>query len=321
VSTDFSIFYKEVFEGLDALAGDAFDLFVSAYNTTDRVRAVFDAIQATEKRWVVHREYEFTDVDLPNDGTPFTSRIDETEGAFMRRFVDSIQPYLTQRLCIDISGFMRPHLLVLLRLLQVRGVKEFDALYAEPARYVHREDTEFTQGGPGRVRTVEAFAGIEDPSIDQHKGLLIIAAGYEHELIREVAADKNDSRKLQLLGFPSLRPDFYQENRLNAYRAAQSMSDTVIHDTLFAPAYDPFVTAEVIQETITHERAVRNPSAIYLAPISSRPQALGIGLYWLFEGGDSKAISVIYPFRPRYVRDAAAGIKRIWKYHVELPTT
>jgi hypothetical protein len=117
-------------------------------------------------------------------------------------------------------------------------------------------------------------------------------------------------------GFPSLQADFYQENVLNAHRAAEAVSATNENHPLFAPANDPFVTAAVLHETVTEQRS-RGAKNIYLCPLASRPQALGFALYYLYEARD-EPVSIIYPFATRYARETTTGIARIWKYRIEL---
>lgn len=55
----------------------------------------------------------------------------------------------------------------------------------------------------------------------------------------------------------------------------------------------------------------------YLAPLSSKPQALGLALYYIWENGLEKPMSIIYPFCERYIGDTATGIARVWRYEVE----
>jgi hypothetical protein len=114
-----------------------------------------------------------------------------------------------------------------------------------------------------------------------------------------------------------LQADFYQENVLNAHRAAEAVTATNENHPIFAPANDPFVTAAVIQKTVKEQRR-RSIKNIYLCPLSSRPQALGFALYYLYEARDD-AVSIIYPFATRYAQETTTGISRIWKYRIELP--
>lgn len=314
---DYNIFYKDAFGDASALATThRWDIFLSAYNSTDRVREVFEVIDASLKWWIVHSEYRFELGQLPSGEYVYVSD-DESEDTFMAGILDGLPALESSSLCIDISGFMRPHLMVLLWLLAERGVREFDAIYTEPLRYAQQEATEFAQGDVSVVRTVDGYGGFYSPSLRHDEDLLIIGVGYEHDLIRQVAREKQTAQKVQLLAFPPLQADFYQESRLNLERVADVVSAINVNRPIFAPAHDPFVTAQVLHETVEWYRQ-RWAKNIYLCPLASRPQALGFALYYLFEGRQ-QAVSIIYPFTPRYSQSAARGIARIWKYRIELP--
>lgn len=318
MSIDYTIFYKS---RLDPDAGWAtnqtWDVFVSAFNMSERIRRVYDSVQARQKHWIVHAEYAFAPEERPTSGKVFAPSDGMREDDCVQEFLaDHCADIRTGSLCIDISGFMRPHLMFLLRVLAEKGVRSFDALYSEPRQYVRGERTEFAQGRVTDVRPVAGFEGLHQPSMAADEDLLIIGAGYEHHLMRHVANAKTNTRKLQLLGFPSLQADFYQENVLNAHRAAEAVSATNENHPLFAPANDPFVTAAVLHETVTEQRR-RGAKNIYLCPLASHPQALGFALYYLYEARD-EPVSIIYPFATRYARETTTGIARIWKYRIEL---
>ncbi len=78
--------------------------------------------------------------------------------------------------------------------------------------------------------------------------LLILGVGYDDELIRRVAEDKTNARKLQVFGLPSLSLTCYQQNVIRAARASEALSSSSDRDLLFAPANDPFMTAQALRE-------------------------------------------------------------------------
>lgn len=152
--------------------------------------------------------------------------------------------------------------------------------------------------------------------------LLIIAAGYDHSRIIDVANYKKSAKKVLLFGFPSSSPGMFQENIIRAYQAEAAVGSDCFKDmdlNIFAPANDPFSTAQALKEYIEKTSKRRPVSNIYLAPLSSKPQALGIALYYIWEKGLERPMSIIYPFCERYIGDTATGIARVWRYEVELP--
>lgn len=318
MTTDFTIFYKEKQEPVEGwCSGKSWDLFVSAFNTTQRVQQIFDQVNATEKHWLVHSEYGFAANELPN-GQVFAPAATFREDDYIQAFLtDCCQDVAGKSLCVDISGFMRPHLIFLVRALLAIGVRQFDAIYSEPNQYLRREQTVFSGRQVDEVRPIAGYEGLHDPDMKSDTDLMIIGAGYEDHLMSSAAYAKTNARKIELFGFPPLQPDFYQDNRLNASRAAEAVSPFNEGRPMFAPSSDPFVTASVVQRTVVEQRS-KGAKNIYLCPLSSRPQALGFALYYLYEAIDSP-ISIIYPFSQRYAQDSAEGVARIWLYTVELP--
>ena len=315
---DYTIFYKcelPIHEAWDT--DQQWDILISAYVPNDRVKTVFTKAPATQKRWLVFPEYNYSNEDYPS-GDVF-DRSAEGEAAFISDFWATLPSDASNlRICVDISGFIRPYLIFLVRWMFEREVKSFDAIYSEPVQYHERELTEFSSDVVKEVRQVAGCEGTHIPDIA--KDILIIGAGYEDNLIAHVAENKAKATKLQLIGFPSLRADMYQENVLRVRRAEESLGGTVddeVH-TFFAPANDPFVAASVLQEIVDHWKATKGITNLYLCPLSTKAHVLGFTLFYLTELRNTAA-SIIFPIEEKYSQNTSRGIARIWKYTVELP--
>ena len=199
-----------------------------------------------------------------------------------------------------------------------RGSSASTALYSEPIRYAAGAKTAFSDEAVTEVRQVVGYEG--QHVTDTSRDVLIIGAGYDDKLIAEVAEHKDQARKIQLFGLPSLRADMYQENVLRAHRA-ESAVGTPIHDessNFFAPANDPFVTAAVLQEIVTGLQQRGRITNLYLSPLATKAQLLGFALYYLAECRNAP-VSVLFPFCAAYDRETTKGLTRIWKYTIELP--
>lgn len=312
---DYTHLYKERL----AAAGGwplAWDLFVSAYNPSTRVRHVYDNVQATEKHWILHREYNL-EQGLPAE--PIVSSSQENEADFMRDCLTQVlggRAIASLSLCVDITGFMRPHLMFLVKLLFASGVNRFDAIYSEPTYYVGLEKAKFSDRSVTSVRQVSGFEGVVNN--DTSKDVLIIGAGYESHLIEEVAEDKERADRILLLGLPSLSADMYQQSALRTQDAADALGEAMV-ERYFAPANDPFVTATVLSETVARLRARRAITNLYLSPLATKAQALGFALYHVTECSRTPA-SIIFPFSSSYSSESAAGVSRVWRFVVERPT-
>jgi hypothetical protein len=319
MNAEYNIFYKTELPGRHEWPGLTWDIFISAYNSSERVRLVFDRASAAHKFWLVHQEYDYQPSELP---TGNIIALDSDEASSIKALIERIErdagkPIEQLSICADLTGFMRPHLLFLALYFSVRGVRRFDVIYTEPERYAKKEKTTFSEGAI-TVRQVAGYEGLNSP--DHSDDLLIIGSGYDHRLIKAVAEYKDKADKVQIYGLPSLRADMYQENVLNAYKAADAIgvNKATDFDSFFAPANDPFVTASTLSEIVERRRRFRPISNLYLSPLATKAQALGFALYFIGEGRGSYT-SMLFPVSSRYTRETSHGLSRVWLYTVEYP--
>ena len=124
---------------------DKYDVLLSAFNLSGRVKTVFDQVQATNKYWLIHNEYAFLDTELPKNGQVLRSSSSQ-EDEFVAEIIEQLglPTSGTLRLCIDITGFMRAHIMFLMHYLKALGIRDFDMLYTEPSHYARRADTVFS---------------------------------------------------------------------------------------------------------------------------------------------------------------------------------
>jgi len=317
--SDYSIYYRKSTNDVAGLANrPGWDILVSAFNSSQRVQDVFDAVRADEKHWLVLPEYCYEKDELPTSGRTFVCSAGNESNLLDCYFANARVEWEKTRICLDVTGFMRPAMLFLVKTLMDYGVKRLDVLFSEPDRYARKEETEFSDERVVEVRQVAGYEGVH--STDTTRDLLIIGAGYDHELIAYVAEHKDNARKVQLFGLPSLRPDMYQENILRATRASEAVGVGALspENIRFAPANDPFTTANVLRDIVTGIGGARGFSNVYLCPVSTKSSTLGFALYYLTERRGT-ATSVIFPFCERYNRETSKGVSRIWEYEVHLP--
>ena len=318
MTNDYSLFSRREFlqENLQSLE---YDLFVSAFNESERVRSVFEGVRADQRHWLLQPEYRYQESEWPVADTVYAPLAPVSEAEFWLDYFDQTHidsQYRGARVGIDITGMMRPHLVLLPRLLRAAGWDQVDFLYSDPVAYASGDKTQFAQGAIERVAQVEGFEG--DHTADAgDNDLLVIGAGYDDELIRRVAESKPAARKIQLFGLPSLQPHMYQESHLRAQGADESVGPGGHASTIFAPANNPFMTAQVLHDRVNRERDVRGLSNLYLSPLGTKPQVLGFAWYYLLECVDT-ASSVIFPYAPYYTRETTTGLSRTSVYRMEL---
>jgi hypothetical protein len=313
---DYTIFFKErIPQGALQAQETDWDVVIGAIDGSDRSRLSFEAARAKEKVLIAFPEYGFLPAEIPDGAVATAAEADAIETA--AAVLDPLGDLSGRRLCLDISGFIPHHVLAFLRVLLERGLAAFDVIYTEPLRYRSSEETRFSDEIVLSVKQLAGYEGTHLP--DTSHDLLILMVGYDHALVAEVASAKEESKKVQVFGLPSLRPDMYQEGILRARRAAEAVGGAASDPRTFrfAPASDPFVTAAVLQ-TIVGEHKTRHPNAnVYLSPLSTKAQALGVGIFYLTECRET-ATSIIYPICQRYERVTSEGVSGHWLYTVEL---
>jgi len=304
---DYTVFYKSSYLHGNVDCGSGYDFFFSGYDECDRTSVIFDKITAREKFWINFPHYRLT----PAVGHLYQCTSLKEDECFIDLFA-ALHLQADSRVCVDITGFVRPHLIFFITLLHRAGIKLVDFIYYEPKHYEKAEETIFS-GFPEEPRIIEG-CGSNDSSADVEKDLLIVTAGYDDQLVAAVSKYKSRiKKKYYILGLPSLQADMYQESILKLYQAQDSIGTRIDR---YAPAFDPFVAAQAINE-IVHENPGHNN--IYLSPLSTKPHTLGIALYYLWNF-QSLPINIIFPFSKIYKPKTAIGVKKTWKYTVQFPS-
>ncbi len=298
---------------LRAHTEEPWDLLISAYNDSERVRHVFETVPAKRKAWWVLPEYAYS----PNEVSHLTDAVLLAPG-----HEDQVVPLglaavgfaAGQRLCVDITGMMRPQILFLMAYLKGQKCTRFDLLYTEPEHYKRRAETRFSIGEDVEVRSVAGYIGAHEN--DMGGDVLVLGLGYDHQLISHALQAKEAARILQLHSFPSLSADMYHESILRLDRVRSERS-RIGDEVYFSSANDPFVIASSLASAVASVRNHKPITNIYLAPLATKAQAVGFGLFYLRNLINCPA-SIIFPYAARYDRETSRGIGRSWIYPIHL---
>lgn len=313
---DYTLFYKDELNLLSPF-DFGWDIFVSAYVPTERTLAVFDRTVAKQKAWVLMPEYAYAISERPAGPIFEIDAPIASENEFIEQLWEHLGSDLSGRsLCVDITGFVRPYLMYLVRFLYEHGVASFDAVYAEPSQYSGREQTTFSGEVVSDVRQIYGFEGLHVP--DTSNDVLVIGCGYEDGMIGHAADNKAKAKKYQLIGFPSLRADMYQENLIQVNRAEEFLDGKGGSQdfTIFAPANDPFVVATEISRLVGSLKAKGRLSNLYLCPLSTKAHVLGFAIFYVTEC-IGQPVSAIFPYSDMYSKSTSRGVGRVWKYTIE----
>lgn len=301
----------------DSVASDQFDLFISARNESDRVKGLFEKVQAGRKIWFEHLEYGLK-VAAPEPGCEFV-RLEADDLVEQMLHLVSVMRLSSlgfdSRLGIDITGFLRMHLMVLLRLILESYDGEVVLYYSDPETYQRGSKTEFSSGPIVDVVGVPGFEGVHENGPDA-ADLLIIGASYDHRIVRRVAASRLSAQHRLVWGLPSLQPHMYSESQLQVARARESINGFENERiSLYAPAGDPFVTAQILSAHIRSARRMKPDLNVYLSPTGTKPQVVGFVLFALLEQRDEPT-SVVYAPSEGYSSATATGWARSHRFEL-----
>lgn len=205
--------------------------------------------------------------------------------------------------------------MVLPKMLQAQGFSTFIMLYADPAGYAAGAGTIFSRSEVEVVRQVRGYEGSH--LVASENDVLIIGGGYDAKLVHRVADSKQDARHYLMLGLPGLEAHMYQESRFRLARVLESLRRFGSSSWLFAPANDPFMTAQTLQDALLAPEAFRSDANVYLSPVGAKTQALGFALFALLEG-ENLPLSIIFPYTPEYSEKTSFGLTRVHAFEIEL---
>jgi hypothetical protein len=313
---DYSIFYRRSVD-INKISNQlpVFDLYIAAYNSSDRVRKTFEQVRAKQKIWHIHPEYKYGGHEEPT-GYVKSRPSDIDERHQVETLLNATGDLTGKHICIDITGFMRHVLVFLVAKLASLQIKEFTAVYSEPDAYIRQENTSFSTTTTGRVRPVKGMSGRNSSLAED---VLIMAAGFDHRLMNEVTNSRDFVSVYPVFGFPSLSADMYQQSAVRASESgAVVFSDGWTTNRRFAPASDPFATAEAVANVVEGIEAKGVSHNYYLAPLSTKAQALGFAIFWHYESNLNRSIVMLFPECLTYSRETSVGFKRLWAYNIEL---
>nr|VFK40441.1 MAG: hypothetical protein BECKTC1821E_GA0114239_100743 [Candidatus Kentron sp. TC] len=121
---DYGIFYKDELPVTEDWPVFGWDIFIGSYNSSERVRRVFDKASAEQKHWFVVLDYGYSSDELPEQAVYHcaSKREDEAVLAFARERLPNDLRGL--KIAIDITGFIKPYMMFLLFYLQEKGVRK-----------------------------------------------------------------------------------------------------------------------------------------------------------------------------------------------------
>lgn len=132
---DYNLLYKDDYNIVDEWSFQ-YDLFISAYNDSERVIKVYNKINAKNKLWLMQPDYGYIQEEYP-EGELFINDSCNNESDFIKTLFETHNIPLEKdfKICIDITGFIKPYMMTLIAYLVRLGHIKFDIIFTEPEFY------------------------------------------------------------------------------------------------------------------------------------------------------------------------------------------
>lgn len=314
---DYDIYYRDSLSELDISNLKNIDIFISAYNESERVGRVYNKIVAKNKFWFIQPEYHFSEKTISNlNNIIISNHFDESKQ--VKDIIDNFDYDLKNKIIyIDCTGFMRHTLVFLIIKLGVIGLKKINIIYSEPISYIDNDNTKFSE----LCREVRAIKGTNFTK-EGKKESTIMSIGYDSELMSQMLNAFEGVIFYPLFSFPSLSADMFQQSIIKSSNIQFSnIKNASNHNRNFAPAHDPFSTAKAISILV---KKIKNDniSNIYLSPLSTKAQVIGHTYFWWKEQKELRSsgvnINITLPIPCSYQSKTSRGVGRIWNYTLEM---
>lgn len=207
---------------------------------------------------------------------------------------------------LDITGFIKPYFFQILKGLLIKEkYTNVQILYTEP-KFYHEDFTEYPfSKGPGIVKQIPSFGGHEGK-----KEVLVVSLGFEGNRSLEILGEISPYKTIAVNGFPSYLLDYKDQSIIlnKDFLFNASCKKNIMRTS----ANDPLETIEILEEI----RDENPDNLITVAPLGTKPMALGTLLFMLKYPEDSRAV---FSYPEEYVskNQPSQQYGKTWMYKIK----
>lgn len=208
-----------------------------------------------------------------------------------------------KKIVIDISCIITPYMFLLIKSIKIwNNTSQLYAINTLPFDYTYFKSP-FTSHKSyyGNLQMEEILGFSSSKGLYQEKDLFIFA-GFEGVLALKVKEDIDYENLFFVNALPSYHQKYKDISMINNYQLLLSEQCK----KLFAPASNPFEVYNLLDRTIASEKYVS------IAPLSTKPIALGICMYAL----KHENVRIIYPFSEKYEQEKSHKVFKSYVYKV-----
>lgn len=266
-----------------------------------------------EKQQQINRvlllEYEEYDEALLHEAFPEAEVVVLSASGEQVEFLQSLQEYRdllkTDGILIDITSIRIPEMFVLLKYIRLmKSTGQILVAYSTPMDYEFAEEP-FTsyRSYYGNLRTIDllGYGGMSD---DMSHSKLIVFIGFEGILSAKINEDIRYAKLKLVNNIPSFYEKYKDTSVINNYDLLTTRHEKIS----YVPADNPFETYNYLSELLA------DAEAACIAPLSSKPVALGVCMYAL----DHESVRVVYPVAESYPHHRANSTHSTYLYGVNI---
>lgn len=224
---------------------------------------------------------------------------------FIEKLVYLKEDYWGNSLVLDISCLKIPEMFSLLKFLKLNiPTIRLNISYSIPYDYhFPREPFTSYRSFSGDLTTYEMF-GYSGSLNDPNNVNLYLFLGFEGSLSLKIVEDTSYNELILINNLPSFYMKYKDISIINNYQLMLNKKNKV----LYTPADSPFETYNLL------EKHLINKDNICIAPLSTKPVALGACMYAL----DHEDVRVIYPMSTKYYSLKTHDVHKTIVYSIPL---
>ena len=251
-----------------------------------------------------HSAIEIVESITPKDEISIVDGFPDSQYGFIEKLKSCEQLVSAQNIVIDISCILTPYLFLLLKCLylwnkeatiSVINTIPFDYSFSKSPFTSYRSFY-----GDLKMEEIFGFSGSNGGCENKE---LYIFAGFEGALALKVIEDIDYNQLFLVNALPSYYQKYKDISVINNYQLIVSHNCK----KLYTPAINPFETYNLLN------RYVKKDTNVSIAPLCTKPIALGICLYAL----EHDNVRIIYPFSDRYESDRSHDVHKAYVYRIK----
>lgn len=232
--------------------------------------------------------------------------VDKSPNGVIYGFKDVIKEFVNNKIAIDISCIRTPDLFSILKMLKLLNhTNELLCLYSVPYDYEYSSGDFLYKDSLGDLDNYDLFGFGGNYNSSDPSATYVVFLGFEGALSLKIL----EEAEYKILNFVNGLPSLYQKYKdISVVNNSSAIKGKAYHAMLYTPADNPFETYNLL------ERKFMDCRSLCIAPLGTKPTALGICLYAL----EHENVRVVYPISESYSPHLTNRVIKTWVYGISI---